>query len=59
MTEMHVGSNFDDLLREDGLLDEVEAVAAERVRTYIAAEPSVRLRWPVVDPESLAGRSQT
>lgn len=27
----HIGSDFDDLLREDGILDEVQAVAIKRV----------------------------
>lgn len=31
MKETHVGSDFDDFLREEGLLEEVEAEAAKRV----------------------------
>lgn len=34
MNEKHVGSDFDDFLREEGLLEEAEAVAAKRVLTY-------------------------
>jgi antitoxin HicB len=34
MNEKHVGSDFDDFLQEEGLLEEVEAVAAKRVLAY-------------------------
>lgn len=38
MNEKHVGSDFDDFLREEGLLEEVEAVAAKRVLAYQISE---------------------
>lgn len=38
MDEKHVGSDFDDFLREEGLLEEVEAVAAKRVLAYQISE---------------------
>ena len=38
MNEKHVGSDFDDFLREEGLLDEVEAVAAKRVLAFQISE---------------------
>lgn len=34
----HVGSNFDDLLREDDVLEEVNVVAIKRVVTWQLAE---------------------
>lgn len=34
MNTKHVGSDFDDFLREEGLLDEAEAVASKRVLAY-------------------------
>lgn len=34
MKHKNLGSNFDDFLEEEGLLAEVEAVAAKRVLTY-------------------------
>lgn len=34
LNEKHLGSDFDDFLREDGVLDEVEAIAAKRVLAY-------------------------
>lgn len=34
MDERHLGSDFDDFLREEGLLDDAEAVAAKRVLAY-------------------------
>jgi predicted XRE-type DNA-binding protein len=34
LTDRHLGSDFDDFLREEGLLEEVEAVAAKRVLAY-------------------------
>ncbi len=38
MDEGHAGSDFDDFLRAEGLLDEVEALAARRVLAYQIAE---------------------
>jgi predicted XRE-type DNA-binding protein len=38
MNEKHVGSDLDDFLREEGLLEEVEAVAAKRVLAYQISE---------------------
>ena len=34
MNEETIGSNFDDFLTEEGLLDEVEAVAVKRVLAF-------------------------
>lgn len=34
MNERHLGSDFDDFLREEGLLDDAEAVAAKRVLAF-------------------------
>jgi len=34
MDERHLGSDFDDFLREEGLLDDAEAVAAKRVLAH-------------------------
>ncbi len=34
----HVGSSFDDFLREEGLLEEVNAIAAKRVIAWQLAE---------------------
>jgi antitoxin HicB len=38
MNERHLGSDFDDFLQEEGLLEEAEAVAAKRVLAYQIAE---------------------
>jgi hypothetical protein len=38
MNDKHVGSDFDDFLREEGLLEEVEAVAAKRVLAFQISE---------------------
>jgi predicted XRE-type DNA-binding protein len=38
MEEKHLGSDFDDFLREEGILDEAEAVAAKRVLAYQIAQ---------------------
>lgn len=38
MNEKHLGSDFDDFLREEGLLEEANAVAAKRVLAYQIAE---------------------
>lgn len=34
MNKKHLGSNFDDFLHEEALLEEVEAVAPKRGLTY-------------------------
>jgi antitoxin HicB len=34
MNEKYIGSNFDDLLSEEGLLEEAEAVAVKRVLAF-------------------------
>lgn len=38
MNETHVGSDFDDFLREEGLLEEAEGAAAKRVHVYQDSE---------------------
>ena len=38
MSKKHIGSNFDDFLREEGLLAQVEAVAIKRVLAYQIAQ---------------------
>lgn len=44
MNEDHVGSDFDDFLREEGLLEEAEVVAAERARVSPAREYQKKLK---------------
>ena len=34
MNKKHIGSDFDDFLREEGLLDDAEAIASKRVLAY-------------------------
>ena len=38
MNEKHIGSNFDDFLAEEGLLEEAEAIAVKRVLAYQIGE---------------------
>jgi antitoxin HicB len=38
MNEEYIGSNFDDFLAEEGLLEEAEAVAAKRVLAFQISE---------------------
>jgi DNA-binding Xre family transcriptional regulator len=38
MNENYIGSNFDDFLSEEGLLEETEAVAVKRVLAYQISE---------------------
>ncbi len=42
MNQEHVGSDFDGFLREQGLLDDAEAVAAKRVIAFQIAEEMKR-----------------
>lgn len=37
MNEKHVGSDFDDFLREEGLLEDAEAVASKRVLAFLVS----------------------
>jgi len=57
MNEKHLGSDLDDVLREDGLLEEVTAVATERLLAHPTAEalkkrlrkdrPMITIRLPL------------
>jgi antitoxin HicB len=38
MNKKHIGSNFDDFLKEDGLYEQVQAVAIKRVIAHQIAE---------------------
>ena len=42
MDDKHVGSDFDEFLREEGLLDDAEALAAKRVLAYQIARAMER-----------------
>lgn len=37
-TNPHIGSSLDDLLEEDGVLDEVEAIAIKRVLACLVSQ---------------------
>lgn len=43
MDKMHIGGDFDDFLREEGILDEAEAVATKRVIAYQIAQEMERV----------------
>jgi antitoxin HicB len=50
MKNQNIGSNFDDFLKEDGMLEEVTAVAVKRVIAWqieqeMAVQKSQRRRW--------------
>lgn len=38
MNKKHIGSNFDDFLEEEGILEDVDAVAVKRVIVYQIAQ---------------------
>lgn len=42
MSNKHIGSNFDDFLAEEGILDEVEALAVKRVLAWQIAQEMKR-----------------
>lgn len=52
----HVGSNFDDFLKEEGIFEEVEAVAAKRVFIFQLEQ---ELKKQKINKEELAQRMQT
>lgn len=56
MNKKHLGSNFDDFLREEGLLAETEAVSLKRVVAFQIAQLMESNR---VSKAALAKRMQT
>jgi antitoxin HicB len=56
MDRRHIGSDLDDLLRDDGLLDAVEAGAAKRV---IAFQIAQEMRRRGLSKSELAHRMRT
>ena len=42
MDKKHIGGDFDDFLRDEGILDEAEAIAAKRVIAYQIAQEMER-----------------
>lgn len=47
-TNVHIGSSFDDFLQEEGLLEEVNAIAAKRI-----------IAWQIVEAMKLSGITKT
>ncbi len=56
MNKKHLGSNFDDFLREEKLLGAVEAVAVKRVIAYQIAQEMKRRN---LTKTQMAGRMRT
>jgi len=56
MDERHIGGDFDDFLREQGLLEEVEAAAAKRVIAFQIRQEMKRAR---LTKSEMAKRMQT
>jgi hypothetical protein len=56
MTNKHVGSDFDEWLEEEGLLDEAEAVAAKRV---IAHQISAAMKEQHLSKAAMAREMRT
>lgn len=56
MKKMHIGSNFDDFLQQDGLLAECEAGALRRVVTWQIEQEMKRRR---ISRAKLASRMKT
>ncbi len=52
----HIGSDFDDFLRDEGVLDEAEAVATKRVIAYQLAQEMERAN---ISQSELARRMKT
>lgn len=47
-TNVHIGSSFDDFLQEEGLLEEVNAIAAKRI-----------IAWQIAEAMKLSGITKT
>ena len=56
MKNKHIGSNFDDFLKEDGMLAEVEATAAKRV---IAHQIQATMKRKGINKSRLATQMRT
>jgi antitoxin HicB len=56
VNKKHVGSNLDDFLRDEGLLDDAEAVATKRVIAYQIAQEMERAQ---ISQSELARRMKT
>ncbi len=56
MNKNHIGSNFDDFLEEEGILDEVNAVAVKRV---IAWQISHEMRRQKLSKTAMAEKMHT
>jgi antitoxin HicB len=56
MENRHIGGGFDDFLREQGLLDDAEAVAAKEVVAYQIA---LEMKRTKVTKSEMARRMQT
>jgi len=52
----HIGSDFDDFLRDEGVLDEAEAIATKRVIAYQLAQEMERAN---ISQSELARRMKT
>ena len=49
MTNLHIGASFDDFLAEEGILEEVEAIAIERI---LARQVTAAIAGPEADQEA-------
>ena len=56
MDKKHIGSDFDGFLRDEGLLDDAEAVATKRVIAYQIAQEMERIH---ISKSDLARRMKT
>jgi len=56
MTNKHVGSDFDEFLREEGILDDAEAVATKRM---IAFQIAWEMKRADISQSEFAGRIDT
>ena len=56
MSEKHIGSNFDDFLSEEGILEEINLVAIKRVISYQLRETMKEKR---LSKQKLAGLMKT
>ena len=56
MDKKHIGGDFDDFLRDEGILDEAEAIAAKRVIAYQISQEMQRAH---ISHSELARRMKT
>jgi len=58
-TKKHIGSNFDDFLKEEGLLEDAESIAAKRIFVFQLEKELKRQKVNQMELAQLMGTSRS